>query len=104
MIFISYRRDDASGYAGRIFDRLQSHFGPGYVFMDLDTLQPGQDFHEELRKAVCSSTVLIAVIGHKWLTASDEHSRLRLEDPEDLVRLEISLALETNIRVIPVLV
>ena len=33
-IFISYRRDDAVGYAGRIFDRLNARF-PGLVFMDI---------------------------------------------------------------------
>ena len=34
-IFISYRRGDSEGYAGRIFDRLQDHFGIDRVFMDV---------------------------------------------------------------------
>ncbi len=40
-IFISYRRDDSSGHAGRLYDRLSDHFGPDQVFMDLDTIKPG---------------------------------------------------------------
>ncbi len=103
-IFISYRRDDSAAHTGRIYDRLEGHFGSGQVFMDVDTIRPGLDFVEVVQKAVGSCDALIAVIGRGWLGASDDSGGKRLENPEDLVRVEIAAALERNIRVIPVLV
>jgi hypothetical protein len=103
-IFICYRRDDSIAYAGRLYDRLATHFGPENVFMDIDTLEPGIDFVEHLNQTVGSCGILIAVIGKYWLTATDKKGRPRLDDPEDFVRLEIAAALDRGIRVIPVLV
>ena len=45
-IFISYRRDDSAAHAGRLYDRLEGHFGQGQVFMDVDAIRPGVDFVE----------------------------------------------------------
>ena len=39
-IFISYRREDTAGYAGRLYDRLAAHFGPDRVFMDVEGIEP----------------------------------------------------------------
>jgi hypothetical protein len=33
-IFVSYRRDDTVGVAGRIFDRVEAEYGKDSVFMD----------------------------------------------------------------------
>ena len=103
-IFISYRRNDSEGFAGRLFDQLSSHFGEEQIFMDLDTIEAGEDFIEVIEKAVSSCSVMIAVIGRGWLTCPDEEGQRRLDNPEDFVRLEIQIALQRNIRVIPVLV
>jgi hypothetical protein len=43
-IFISYRREDSSGYAGRLFDILSIHFGKENIYMDLDTIKGGDNF------------------------------------------------------------
>jgi hypothetical protein len=43
-IFINYRRDDAPGVAGRLFDYLASKYPRGNLFMDVDAMQPGMDF------------------------------------------------------------
>jgi formylglycine-generating enzyme required for sulfatase activity len=102
-IFISYRRDDSAGYAGRLYDRLSERFGGDQIFMDIDTIEPGLDFVEVIEKAVGSCDALIALIGRQWLTITDAAGR-RLDKPEDPVRLEIATALDRNIRVIPVLV
>ncbi len=72
--------------------------------MDVDTIRPGLDFVEVVQEAVGACDALIAVIGEEWLGASDGSGRRRLENPEDLVRLEIATALERDIHVIPVLV
>jgi hypothetical protein len=102
-IFISYRREDSSGWAGRLYDRLSQRFGGDNVFMDIDTIDPGLDFVEVIQQAVGSCDVLVALIGRHWLTSTDEQGQRRLENPEDFVRLEITAALERNIRVIPAL-
>lgn len=103
-IFISYRREDSAGYAGRIYDRLVTEFGLDQVFFDIDTIPPGDDFVEVLSEKVQSCDVLLAVIGKTWLTVADPAGRARIQNPEDFVAIEISTALRRKVRVIPVLV
>ena len=103
-IFISYRRDDSSGVAGRIYDRLSSHLASNHIFMDVDKIDPGVDFIDAIEKSVASCDALIAVIGRRWLILADEEGRRRVDNPEDFVRIEIATALERGVRVIPVLV
>jgi formylglycine-generating enzyme required for sulfatase activity len=103
-IFISYRRADSAGYAGRIYDRLVANFGDDAIFMDVDTIEGGTDFITVLEDAVQSCDVLIALIGRQWLSIKDKDGKRRLDNPEDFVRIEIATALKRNIRVIPVLV
>ena len=102
-IFISYRRIDSEGYAGRIYDRLAPHFGDNAIFMDVDDIPAGVDFVKYLENEVQSCDVLIALIGKQWLHVKDEHGTRRLDDPNDFVRIEIATALQRDIRVIPVL-
>ena len=52
-IFLSYRRQDAPGHAGRIYDRLVERFGKDNVYMDLDSTAPGADFGEVI-DSVCT--------------------------------------------------
>jgi hypothetical protein len=103
-IFISYRRDDAGGEAGRLFDDLTRAFGPSTVFMDVAGIDPGVDFRHAIDENVASAGVLLAVIGPGWLTIPDANGSHRLENTNDFVRLEIASALKRNIPVIPVLV
>lgn len=102
-IFISYRREDSIGHAGRLYDRLAERFGRERVYRDIDAIEAGEDFVAAIRQKVDKSDVLLALIGPRWLTATDEEGRWRLADDNDLVRLEIATALNRNIRVIPVL-
>ncbi len=103
-IFISYRREDSVGWAGRLAETLKRRFGPESIFMDIDTVKPGTDFTEALQHAVSSCEVLLAMIGPGWATAVDKSGTPRLEDPNDWVRVEIAAALKRKILVIPVLV
>jgi hypothetical protein len=103
-IFISYRREEGSGSAGRLHDRLREHFGRDNVFMDVDSIEPGLDFIEVIERTVGSCDVLIALIGRQWLTLTDADGQRRIDDPEDFVRHEIATALRRNIRVIPALI
>lgn len=103
-IFICYRREDSSGHAGRLYDRLRDQFDVDEVFMDIDAIDPGVDYLELIDRTVDTVDVMVVLIGKHWLAASDPTGSRRLDDPQDLVRLEISSALDRNIRVIPVLV
>jgi hypothetical protein len=103
-IFISYRRGDSSGYAGRLSEHLVERFGPDRIFMDIDSIAPGDDFVDAIRSAIQACAAVIVVIGRRWTDAVDECGRKRLEDPGDVVRLEIVSALELGVRVIPILV
>lgn len=104
IIFISYRRDDSAAYAGRLYDRLTAHFGKGQVFMDIDQIDPGEDFVEVIERKVGACSIAVVLIGKNWLAASDGEGKRRLEDPEDFVRLEVASALKREVRVLPVLV
>ena len=103
-VFISYRREDSGGYAGRIYDRLAGVLGSDNVFFDVDSIAPGVDFIDTLSDRVGRCDALVALIGKQWLTIADAEKRRRLDDPNDFVRIEIEAALNRGIRVIPVLV
>ena len=103
-IFISYRRDDSEGEAGRLFDELNRAFGSEGVFMDVAGIRPGIDFRVAIDDNIVSCGVLLAIIGPRWLSITDAAGRRRLDDPNDFVALEIASALERNVSVIPVLV
>ena len=74
-VFISYRRQEASGLAGRLYDRLAALLGDDQVFMDVDAIAPGDDFAEAITLAVSSCEVLLAIIGPRWLSSTDEEGQ-----------------------------
>jgi TIR domain len=102
-VFISYRREDAAGYAQAIYGQLEHHLPRDQIFMDVDTVEPGIDFVSRIVQGVSESDVLIALIGKRW-KGERENAAPRIHDPEDFVHLEIVAALSRDIRVIPVLV
>ena len=103
-IFISYRRNDTEGEAGRLFDDLAEEFGEDSVFMDVTTIEAGRDFRKVIDESVSTCGVLLAIIGKTWLDATDDTGKRRLDDPSDFVRLETASALRRDIPVIPVIV
>jgi hypothetical protein len=103
-VFISYRRQDSSGYAGRLFDILSAHLGRENTYLDLDTIMGGDNFETVIEEKISQCDVLLAVIGERWLTSMGINGSRRLDMEGDFVRLEIAKALERGVRVIPVLV
>lgn len=103
-IFISYRRSDSEGEAGRLSDVLASRFSDQAVFMDVDAIQPGRDFRKAIDESIQACAVLLTVIGPDWLDATNAAGERRLDEPNDFVRLEIAAALRRDIAVIPILV
>jgi hypothetical protein len=102
-IFISYRRDDSQGFAGRLADDLTEILGPDLVFRDVE-IPAGYDFTEVLNRAVAACDVLLVVIGRNWRAPSALTAKSRLFDPVDWVRAEIESAFDQGKHVIPVLV
>jgi hypothetical protein len=103
-VFISYRRDDSAGFAGRLCDQLGGYFGAQGVFRDVVDIAPGADFVHAIDDAVSSCDVLVAVVGAHWLDVRDAAGRRRLDHPGDYVRRELAAALSRGIRVIPALI
>jgi TIR domain len=103
-VFISYRREEAAGHAGRLRDSLCARFGDDHVFMDLE-MAPGIDFMDELSVELGRCDVLLVLIGREWIRLHDSRGRPRLEDPDDFVRREIETALaRPDVVVVPILV
>ena len=103
-IFISYRRDDSRGYAGRLQGDLSRRYTDEHVFRDVE-IPPGADFGEYITGLVDKCNVVLAIIGPGWLDARDREGERRIDDPQDWVRLEIERALARDgVEVIPVLV
>ena len=102
-LFISYRRDDSAGHAGRVRDRLEREFGADLLFMDVDAVPLGVNFVKVLRDEVTKCDALLAIIGPNWANVLDNNGHRRFDDPNDFVRIEIAAALLRDIPVIPVL-
>ena len=104
MIFINYRRRDAAGTTGRLYDHLEQSFHPDQLFMDVEDIPPGLDFVTMLEDEVRKCDVFLAVIGPSWLDIKDGQGRRLLDRGTDFVRIEIEAALRQRKLVIPVLV
>jgi TIR domain len=103
-VFINYRHDDSGGDARHIYDRLRQHF-PGRVFLDAGVLRPGEDFEKAIRAELRDCAAFLVVIGKRWLEPEPGSTRRRLDDPRDLLRIEIATALaRPKLPLIPVVV
>lgn len=102
-VFLSYRRDDTAGRAGRLGDGLTSRLGASNVFQDVGSIAPGVDFERAVLDALAETDATIVVIGPEWATLRGPNGR-RLDQPGDYVRWEVSAALKSGGPVVPVLV
>lgn len=107
IIFMNYRRADSQDITGRIYDHLLPFFGNGTLFRDYESIEEGEDFSEVVKKYAEACHVMLSMIGPNWLETKDANGNRRLDDPEDLVRIELETALKRGrkkVLVIPVLV
>lgn len=102
-LFVSYRRSDTEGSAGRLADALARQFGANRVFLDSARIPFGADFVRVVTDEIARADVVVVVIGPQWLDAADDRGR-RLDHEDDPVRFEIVRALDTKRRIVPVLV
>ncbi|HMO48185.1 MAG TPA: toll/interleukin-1 receptor domain-containing protein [Rubrivivax sp.] len=101
-VFISYRRDDAAGYAGRLEEALERRLGRGSVFRDVLDIAPGADFAAAIRQRLAGAQTVLVLIGPRWL-GGEAPGKRRIDDAQDFVRLEVQVALDSGVHVIPVL-
>jgi hypothetical protein len=103
-VFISYRRSGAKHSAYRLKDKLKQAFGAERVFIDLEDIDAGLPFADVIRDTIGGCSVVLIVIGPKWLEMQDMQGSRRLDGVDDWVRQEIEAAMASDARVIPVLV
>src|SRR5262245_40633293 len=96
-VFLSYRRRDSGGWAGRLRDHLVVRYGEDRVWQDVDDITVGSDYLPQILKNIAAADAVLVVIGPHWL---DE----RLAEPKDVLRTEIVHALKRKSGVIPTLV
>jgi CHASE2 domain-containing sensor protein len=100
--FISYRREHDEWAARDIRKELAKRFGDDRVFLDKRSIGTGEEWPERLMSATRWCSVLLVIIGPRWLEEVDGHRRI--DDPGDWVRLEIQAVLRRpDAIVIPVL-
>lgn len=95
-LFISYRRADSGEITRLIHRRLAKRFGDENIFFDIDSIALGSSFREVIADAVNHSDALIAVIGDKWVDIAGKDGRRRIDDKDDLVRIEIETAINNS--------
>jgi len=100
-VFISYRRVDGAGYAGRLEADLHRALGRR-VFIDVTGIEAGEDFEARIRAELKSCRVVLAVIGRDWMRTLNA----ALQKPGvDFLRLELGEALkDEEVSVIPLLI
>lgn len=103
-IFVSYRQDDTNFCAQMLREELATAFGDEQVFLDKDSLHAGL-WRGQLQQALESSSIVLVLIGSRWLTAVDADGARRLDCADDVHRQEIAFALsQPQVTVVPVLV
>ena len=103
-IFISYRRLDSKSDARSICQRLEKTFGKGKIFIDVDSISPGENFRLVLNRYLKKCNIMIVVIGPRWLELQRRSRSTDSEVIHDYVFLEVASALERKLPIFPVLV
>src|SRR2546430_17162154 len=101
-IFLSYRREDSEGQAGRLYDDLVAVFGLDSVFMDVAAIQPGRDFRKSIDRSLNSCGVFLSLIGRDWFTAKGTSGLRRRDRPAGLVRRRTGAARHGDLPASPV--
>ncbi len=101
-IFISYRRQDTSGYALGLRRLFRTELPSASVFLDIDSIDAGGRWREVIRGRLSECDVMLVLIGDEWLVMRD--GQKKLEQADDPVRFELEYVLRRNITIIPILV
>lgn len=97
-IFISYRRGPTSDITYRIRDEIARALGGDRVFIDIDSISPGEPFKHAIERTLSTCEVVLAIVGPDWCSE-------RLAQADDVLRRELEIALAKPLTlVLPVLV
>lgn len=102
-VFISYRRLDSQEFVDLLETKLRERLAGVEIFRDIGGIEAGENWKEKITGKVESSDIMLVIIGPDWLT-TEKNGERRLFDPDDVVRLEISLGLSSNVSVVPILI
>lgn len=103
-IFISYRRSDSSSEAGRLQSTISQSLTALQPFQDVSSIKAGDQWPQKLKDALRDAEIVVVLIGPDWIRASDEYGIRRIDMANDWVRQEIAFAIQTNKKLLPVLV
>jgi pterin-4a-carbinolamine dehydratase len=105
LAFLSYRRDDSRDWANLIADTLHRTFGAASVFIDTDSIRIGDQWPRRIDRALEHASVVMPIIGSKWLFLQNpDDGRRRLDSENDWVRREIEYALTDEKELLPIIV
>lgn len=88
-------RDDTGQLSYHLYEALVASYGKGAVFLDVSTIPPGENFLQMIDDFILNCDLMLAVVGKRWLDASDGQGR-KLDNPDDLLRREL-LQLLSNV-------
>lgn len=104
VVFLNYRRDDAQDPVNALRSDLEFRLGRNSVFLDTETIQPGDHWAQDIGRRLDEAAILLVVIGPKWLELLEQKSQQPASAGVDWVRWEIERALASGKPIIPVLV
>ena len=96
-VLLSYRRADNVHAIARLDDSLTAHLGDNSVLRDVVLLDEGEFFLDRLADEIRGCSALLVAIGPNW------DSR-RLWEPDDVVRFELSVAIQHHVPLLAVLI
>ena len=102
-VFINFRNGDDPYAAALLYRALGQHYGTATVFRSSESIRPGTRWAQEIWTNHRSCTVVVAVIGPRWLSVADQDGRRMLDREDDWVRAELAVALAEGKLVLPVL-
>jgi TIR domain len=88
------------GEAGRLADALQHKLGQRFVFRDVVSISPGDQFDAVLETQLATAKLALVLIGPAWL---EELKKRLTKEGIDYHHVEVATALREGKRVIPVL-
>ncbi len=100
-VFVSYRRSDAEFLAAELQPRLAAELDAD-IFYDLQSILPGEDWEAEITAALKHCSVFVILLGRDWVGMLPSGKR-RIDEDEDVFRLEIERALDSTATIIPAL-
>lgn len=102
-VFVNYSTGDEENVAAMLEKHLSDRFDSEVFFRASKSIPYGDNFRQALLEAVRASDALLAVIGPRWLTISENGQR-KIDREDYWPRREIVEAFAHDVRVIPVLI